>query len=142
MTSAQYFFTASEEQTASFAARATKYCWSSARRYSTKAGLVFLPNVFAGNRPRKHDTSPVNDACNWAISEKRVVFNGITPPESAKDVVEHRLPFLARLQYEVAVEATRKGGVRHGLELGMSTRWMLGVIVWTYGLAFWFGAKL
>ena len=29
-------------------------------------------------------------------------------------------------QYEVAVEAARKGGVRHGLELGISTGWMLG----------------
>ena len=45
-------------------------------------------------------------------------------------------------QYEGAVEAARKGGVKHGLELGVSTGWMLGVILWTYGLAFWFCAKL
>ena len=45
-------------------------------------------------------------------------------------------------QHEGAVEAARKGVVRHGLELGMSTGWMLGIILWIYGLAFWFCAKL
>lgn len=44
--------------------------------------------------------------------------------------------------YEVAVEAARKGGVKHALQLGTSSGWMLGVMMWTYALAFWYGAKL
>mmetsp|Transcript_50385 Transcript_50385/g.133840 ORF Transcript_50385/g.133840 Transcript_50385/m.133840 type:complete len:1271 (-) Transcript_50385:612-4424(-) len=45
-------------------------------------------------------------------------------------------------RYTLAVEQARKGGVRHSLKMGLSFGWINAVIIWTYALAFWYGAKL
>ena len=78
------FPTASETITASMPARATKNYWTSASWDWRNTSLVFLSIVHASISPQNVASSLAADACRRASSEKRALFNGVTPQASAK----------------------------------------------------------